>query len=482
MIKKIFYFTIIVIAISTNLFSIEIYTIGPYGGTFTYLEISQANPSIMYAGTYEGGIYKSSDAGSKWEYLAFRNDKSITSISTDCFDTNIVYISTGEIISDLYINTTYKSSDGGCTWENINIQSSIIKSSPIVSNLVYFGLYNKLYLSKDGGNSYSEMNLDLGTESISVIAPDPIDTSIIYIGTNFAVYKSNDSGTTWTKIKDVNRYTNYPGYVKAITISELNNNIVLIATSHCGLMISSDGGTSYKIKDFGLNVHGVICDEIDTNTIYVAHVSGFLKSTDLGDSFTELYDGYLTSSINSLFGYYVIESSLGEILRSTDKGQTWINSNQGINNTTIASIVFSNNSDHNLFAITNPGYNYQLMKFDNSNWSTILNNYAGEKIYRNEANNQMYMVNGRQNFSIATPPYCTWTRSTNGIPYCLEMDLAISHNDIYLVTSSIYDGIDAGIYKSTDCGENWSLSSSGLPEETRTYMGYTNRYLLHRYQ
>ncbi len=278
--------TTIILVLKLHASSVE--SIGPYGEWFKCIEISKSNPEILYTGTYYGGIYKSINYGSCWNYLGFRGNAIISSIAIDSDNPNYVYFSwysSGDNNSGVM-----RSKDGGSSWEEIFTPARVVATSSGIHNIVFVGNNDGVYKSTDGGVNFEKINYQFGLNNISVITSDPIDSSIIYVGTTDAIYKSTNLGKDWIKLRNVYDFSTYPAYVNDISVSELNNNIILVATSHDGILISSDGGINWSKKDFGLQVHGAFCDNSNENVIYAAHLSGFEISNDLGISFQGQFD------------------------------------------------------------------------------------------------------------------------------------------------------------------------------------------------
>lgn len=462
--KVICFIQVIIYVLSLRVHASDIESIGPYGGRFKCIEISKSNPEILYAGTYFGGIYKSVNCGANWQYLGFRGNKIISSIATDCNNSNSVYFSWYSI--EPYIPGLMKSNDGGLTWEELSYSARVVATSSKISNLVFVGS-GGIYKSTDGGYNFKKIDYQFGLNNIHAITTDPSDSSIIYVGTDNAIYKSTNFGDDWIKLRNTYAFSTYPAYVNDISVSAINNNIILVATSHDGLLISSDGGINWRKKNFGLQVHGAFCDNINENVIYAAHLSGFEISTDLGTSFQELKDGRFKGGKFSQNIFYLIEEDEGTILKSTDKGLTWSNAINGISNANVNSLILINNE---LFSIAKTGYSTKLLKYSNTVWYTILSESVGAKIFKNESNQHIYMLGGWNYFSKSKDICQTWEKSSDGLPYCSPVDLAINNDTLYLACSSAFEGLTAGVYKSIDEGDNWFLSSEGLPLVERYYL------------
>ena len=460
---------IFVLLMALKSYASSIESIGPYGGWFKCIEISNSNLEILYTGTYYGGIYKSIDYGSSWNHLGFRGNAIISSIAIDSDNPNYVYFS-------WYSNSdnssgVLKSNDGGLTWEEIFTPARVVGASSKIHDVIFVGNNDGVYKSTDGGINFEKINYQFGFNNISVIKSDPIDSSIVYIGTIGAIYKSTNLGNDWIKLRNVYDFSTYPAYVNDISVSELNNNIILVATSHDGILISSDGGINWGKKDFGLQVHGVFCDNSNENVIYAAHLSGFEVSNDLGISFQELKEGRFKAAKISNNIFYLVEEYTGTILKSTDKGQTWIRAINGISNISFSSLLMTDNDNAELLSIANAGFDKTLLKYSNTSWDTILSSTVGDRLFKNQSNHHIYMVGGNSFSRSKDDQYQIWENIGSGLPYCNPRDLAINNDTLYVACGTAFEGLDAGIYKSIDEGDNWFLSSEGLPLVERQHLG-----------
>src|SRR5687767_9098686 len=86
---------------------------GPFGGNVPALAVDPSNPSVVYAGTYGGGIFKSTDAGATWaasaQGLLARTGVQDIAIDAQAPSTVFVAANTG----------IYRSTDAGGSWVNL---------------------------------------------------------------------------------------------------------------------------------------------------------------------------------------------------------------------------------------------------------------------------------------------------------------------------------------------------------------------------
>ena len=153
--------------------------IGPFrGGRAVAVSGVPANGATFYFGSVDGGVWKTTDAGTTWTPIFEKQPvASIGALAVAPSDPNVIYTGTGE--TDIRSNLAsgdgvYKSTDAGQTWHNIGLkqtrQISRIVINPDDPDTVLVGALGHaygpnedrgVYLSSDGGNSWKKV-LDRG--------------------------------------------------------------------------------------------------------------------------------------------------------------------------------------------------------------------------------------------------------------------------------------------------------------------------------
>lgn len=114
-------------------------SIGPEGGLIYALAVDPVTPTTLYAGAYNGGVFKSTDSGMNWNA-----------------------INTG-----LY---------------NFKIRALAI--NPAMPNILYAGTEDGgVFKSIDGGENWSSANVDLNNDRVYALAIDPTTPATLYAGT-----------------------------------------------------------------------------------------------------------------------------------------------------------------------------------------------------------------------------------------------------------------------------------------------------------
>ncbi len=121
--------------------------VGPFrAGRVVAVTGAASQPNTFYFGGVNGGVWKTTDAGTVWEPIFDKQPiGSIGAIEVAPSDPNVIYVGTGEsdIRSDLASGDgVYKSIDAGKTWTNIGLRDSRQISRVVIDP---FGRQSRLY-------------------------------------------------------------------------------------------------------------------------------------------------------------------------------------------------------------------------------------------------------------------------------------------------------------------------------------------------
>lgn len=192
------------------------------------------------------------------------------------------------------------------------------------------------------GNSYAP-----GFTRFHTMEQDPVNSQIIYGGTaTTGLWKSTDKGANWTCITYDMPLTS----IRSICISHADNDYIWFGAGN-EIFKSENGGQSFVSTpisggDPGGTIWEIKMHPSNSSILLAAGSDGWLRSTDGGDSWTELIDSY----------FYEIEfhptnpSIVYAINRDGDKNNFFRSTDAGLNFTTITNGVPDpdlNNGEHN---------------------------------------------------------------------------------------------------------------------------------------
>ncbi|MCG8351753.1 MAG: hypothetical protein MI924_28635 [Chloroflexales bacterium] len=326
------------------------------------LAVNPANPTTLYAGA-SGGVYKSTNGGTSWTaVISGILQAAIAAIAIDPATPQTLYAGTsGGGIS--------KSTDGGKSWNIVNtgltsfwITALIVdRSTPTI---IYAGTHDGVYKSTNSGASWTALgpkNLDLILD-VTSLAVDPATPTTIYAGgrrefvsITRGVYVSSNGGASWSAFNDGLTNTQ----VNALAIDPETPATLYAGTD--GGVFKRNGSSSWGAASQGIpgtaKVYALAIDPLTPNTLFAGTSNGIYRSTDGGVN----WSGVLTeSSINALAidpatPTTILAGRPDGIYRSVDGGATWGPFNPGLTTTNVKALAIDPVHPTNLYAGTNSG-------------------------------------------------------------------------------------------------------------------------------
>jgi photosystem II stability/assembly factor-like uncharacterized protein len=280
--------------------------------------ISPSNPNLMYVLTGCGdglgiwsssGVFKSIDGGETWTNTAQLSEDNFTGYAMvmDPNNDQVLYVAT-----NIGLFTT---GSGGNTWFNFGGGKCFdVKLKPGDASTIYVAQVSKMLYTFNSGANWHESNLlpapdSLGRTAIAVTADDP-NRVYLHMGpekseTTFnGFYYSGDSGQNFVQVAtSPNIVGPQSVYDFCVTASPVSKNIVIAGGLTCWRSTNS-GSTWNEITTYGAgsNLPGYVHPDIHAlafnplnNHLYCANDGGFYKSTDTGNSWTNLSKGIETT-------------------------------------------------------------------------------------------------------------------------------------------------------------------------------------------
>ncbi len=302
-------------------------SLGPSrGGRSTAVVGDLKNRDLFYMGTTGGGVWKTANGGSSWQNISdgFFGG-SIGSIAIAPSDDNVIYVGQGEESLRGNVssgNGVWKSMDAGITWKYkglpnsrhitrlaINPDNHDVVFAAVLGNLYKPTTERGLYVTYDGGESWSKKVFQSDSAGFNEVIYDPLNSRNLYAtswqvqrtpysfssgGKGSGLWKSKDGGKTWVTLNDKKGLPK--GILGKITVSasSVQKNLVYAMVEHAskgGLYRSKDAGETWeyvngqgKIRQRAWYFSRVYCDTKNPETVYVMNVH-FQKSTDGGKTF-----------------------------------------------------------------------------------------------------------------------------------------------------------------------------------------------------
>jgi photosystem II stability/assembly factor-like uncharacterized protein len=344
--------------------------IGPFrGGRSVSVSGVLGDPMTYYMGTTGGGLWKTEDAGQRWNNISdgYFEMGSVGAVAVSNYNTNIIYVGMGEHaprgVMTSYGDGVYKSTDAGKTWKHLGLKEtqhiSRIIIHPTNPDIVYVAAQGQLYgpnkergiyKSTDGGKTWKNtlfVNELTGAVELSMDANYPEimyaamwehqrkPNMVVSGGAGSGLYKSTDAGETWTEMTE--------GLPKekgkmAISVSPANSNKVyaLIESDSNqdkgGLFVSNDAGKTWSMAsgDNRLVQRAwyyieLFTDPNDEDTLYVLSAPA-LRSLDGGKNWERLtgtHGDFHDLWINPKNSLNMVIANDGGSGVSFDFGKTW---------------------------------------------------------------------------------------------------------------------------------------------------------------
>jgi photosystem II stability/assembly factor-like uncharacterized protein len=159
------------------------------GHTITTIAESPRKPGLLYVGTDDGKIWRSEDAGKTWHDLSetiagMAPQGWITRVECSHFDEATVYLSIDRHRNDDTAAYLFKSTDHGKTWTSVagalppQCPVHVVREDPVNKDLLYAGTECGLYVSLDGGYSWTRQGL-LPTVPVHDLVIHPRDRELV---------------------------------------------------------------------------------------------------------------------------------------------------------------------------------------------------------------------------------------------------------------------------------------------------------------
>jgi photosystem II stability/assembly factor-like uncharacterized protein len=328
--------------------------IGPEGNRVSAVTGVPGNPSVYYAGSASGGIFKSDDAGHSWKPIFDDHPvSSIGDLAVTPSDPGIVWAGTGEACIRSHISVgegIFKSTDAGRTWTRMGLEKTgrigRVIVHPTDPDLVYacalghaYGPQQErgVFRSTNGGQSWERVLFADENTGCSSLAMDPTNPRKMFAGMwqleihtwgrdsggpTSGLYVSNDGGTTWDRLRGQGLPTKDVGKTVVVIAPSNPNRVYTLVETGDGVPLedgtetergqvfrSDDGGVSWKVVSYDRNAMG--------RTHYYAHI--FVAP----DNENETY--FLNASYTrSIDGGQTLEQLSGSLVPGGDHHDMWI--------------------------------------------------------------------------------------------------------------------------------------------------------------
>ena len=469
------------------------------------LEVDPKNGSIVYILLPSRLIYQTSDAAISWKNIGagLKFKKEVHTLTIDPQDSQVLYAGGSEGIfrsnnngktwtsqkCDCYIwdlaidpanhRTVYgvgegalKSVNGGKTWEWFSPHPYLsgvllgIGVHPKNSNLVFVaGFGGGIFRSENGGQSWKTVNEKLDALSIVRLEAGADPQERIFAVGGQQSFESRDGGETWELFMKGQAST---FWVSDIAVHKKNPDLIVAAGNRKKLgaiVLSTNGGKSWKTlsKYQGVNYGCTGCIALDPKNQNVMYLTpfqkenkittslGVAKSIDRGNNWKLINKGITKKDVWIVAihpadsNFLLAGTGTGKLFRSSNAGEQWEESSQGLDTTSIRSIAFDPENlsvmyvatYSSLFKSINGGKSWEILSKElPESWFNYigLDPHSTQTVYATGGAGIFVSENGGRN----------WERLQTGNPGSFAVwNLLISPGG----TPEFYAGTDRGVFK-----------------------------------
>ena len=433
----------------------------------TVLYVSPSDDDRIFVGT-SNLLLKSNNRGSSWESLSDTFHRSdIKGLAIHPNNPNIIYARIGlytfsdcsdvdnddadyeESVSK-YCPGIYKSTDGGESWKLLEEVTGDPSEGGVYINEyndseIYSVFGRETFVSKDGGIS-SDVFLDtkehpiIPDVGVEIITFGESESEVFMAGLQ-GVYRTYDNGKTW-----IESNTGFVGSEVVDLVTSLDGTMYA-TTYNLGIFKSTDGGKNWVFASFGIkNWYGMqlATHPEDADTLFTTTNGGVYKSTNAGKSWeliggSDLCDDEDAGGNCHYHGIVVEKEAPFKVLVGSG-GDQYAKEGVGLTGSEDNGESWRNSDDGFVRDV-----HVSKLVIDPNNNNIFYATTQGETEYTDKVGDGagVFKSTDRGN---------NWTQINNGLNSLETNVLAVDPNDsdvLYLGTD------DDGIYKSINGGENW---------------------------
>jgi photosystem II stability/assembly factor-like uncharacterized protein len=406
---------------------------GPFGGDVRTMIVAPDNPDLLYLGTHDGQLFRSTDGALTWNRIKpgiGKRGLSIDNLIIDPRNTKIMYAGTWDTDSSMSSAMgVYKSEDAGVTWKLLKDTKGIhifaIALSPSDSNFLLAGSKNSLLRSTNAGQDWEKIPTDgyPDIRNINSLAVDPRNNEVIYVGTNHLPWKSVDGGKVWKQNGAAGLGMLDDSDIMGITVNQ--NDPKLVYVNACsGIYRSVNAGEKWaKIPGIPFSArrtYTLLPHPLQPNVLFAGTSEGLWRAKDGGKRWM-----LLTSKSTVLRSVVIHPEKPNRVIIATDDFGVQISNDLG-----------------DSFTDANNGFiNRHILAF------------MPDSVERGRVLASVYHDSNAGSVFASTDGGETWEPSAKGLGV---RDVFSFHQSV-ANPSVIYAGTNAGVYRSDDRGANWTF-------------------------
>lgn len=371
---------------------------GPFGGR---ARCFLADDTLLYVGTFDGGVYRSTTAAvTAWRYANYTGLTESQINALEQYNSDVLAGTPTGIFRSADIGASWTSSSSGLTTTHI-LSLKRVGGTRILAGTLGGGIFK----SDDGGNTWTVSNTGLTSMNVSCFA---------YDGTR-----------------------------------------IFAGTFGGGVHVSTDNGNTWSVVNTGLGTLNIEDLEISGGNIFAGTISGIFFSSASTVSWVTASTGLTSTTI------YALTSSGGKIYAATNNGiftspdtaPAWTAANTGYNGPAVEVAVFNGK----IYIGTDDDGLYKSNSLSSISWVGHNNGFNNLESYAIYNDGLLVIAATNKGVFVSRDLAASYVPANNGLTDSTQvMSLTFAGSDLYAAT------FDGGVFKSTDTGATWTPVNTGL--------------------
>jgi photosystem II stability/assembly factor-like uncharacterized protein len=269
---------------------------------------------FIYAGTYVGGIFRSSNGGGSWVQTSQPNA-----------GTHALAVNRQGHVFERGEHMPFRSTDDGRSWLVVDhglLSDQIFAFAFDTLGTVVAG-GDQIYRSTDNGDSWTQVYTLYPPNTVTAMCTSK--AGVIYAATsNVWCLRTTDAGLHWDVMQGPSSLTS----IRALAVDSRGN--LYVGGLKSGIFRSTNNGITWnQTTQLAYHVNALAVTPKD-NIVAGTDFGGLFTSSDAGDT----WSGHgLIRTFNAIAvdpSYGIFAGTTDGMWHSTDEGQTWFPANQGL--------------------------------------------------------------------------------------------------------------------------------------------------------
>ena len=409
-------------------------------------------PGTVLAGTYFGGLYRSRDYGFSWTHL----DSPFSARSIF----SIAIAADGSIYVATFRDGVYGSIDDGVTWTkrssgltDLDVQSVAV--DPFSPDVLLAATSNGgIFRSDTRGTSWTRVDAEVSPLRGKTIAFDPGTPGVVYVGTiGRGAFRSVDGGRSFAPFSEGMPAASVYSLAFGAPPSR-----ALYAAGDTGAFKLSAGASAWvdvtgNLPPFPVNQ--VLPHPLVEDLVFAATIGGTYAVANVGPGVNWSAWSAVPARVlgsDATGSVFHIASIHGGMQATLDFGQTWYDSNWGVQNLFIGALA-AVNAGTGTTVYAGSDFAVHRRPSPSSRWDTLFDQKQG--VFDIQADpstpGTLYIGTERSGVWKTTDSGTTWTPASTNIVPSQIFSLAQSADG-----ATLFAGTSSGLYLSPASGQIWT--------------------------